>query len=476
MTSQYRFLPFFFERLDGHVLLTNDSGKFYFLDQKNFQRFINKELATNTELYFDLISNHFIYENNAIEIIKFLSTTVRTKKKHLYDFTSLHMLIVTQRCNQKCLYCHAASESQDAADIYDMDMATACKCVDIALLSPSKYIKFEFQGGEPLLNFDVIKHTVKYALSLASSYDKNLQFVICTNLTLLNQDHIDFIREYDVYLSTSLDGPKILHDQCRKFRDGSGTYDILTKKLETIQEIFGQNKISALLTITKSNLNHLQQVIDAYINAGLPSIFLRMMNPYGFAIDEWQTLAYSVNDFIAAYKNALEYIIKINQQGVYFPEEFASVLLKRILTPFPTGFVDLQSPSGAGISAVAYETNGDVYVADEGRMLAKRSKDRTFCIGNVVTETFNQIFCSEKLMNMVQQSTIEAIPGCGWCAYQPFCGSDPVKNYIQYRSFGLKNAHTDFCRKHKAIFNILFEYLNKSDDSVLDVFWSWVKN
>ena len=176
------------------------------------------------------------------------------------------------------------------------------------------------------------------------------------------------------------------------------------------------------------------------------------------------------------YKKALDYIIKINREGIFFPEEFATILLKRILTPFSTGFVDLQSPSGAGISAVAYETNGDVYVADEGRMLAKNSGDKTFCIGNVNHDNFNQIFCSDKLIEIARQSTIEAVPGCAWCAYQPYCGCDPVRNYIQFGTFGTTNSQTDFCHKHKALFDILFDYLYQEDDATMDVFWSWIEN
>jgi uncharacterized protein len=476
MINPYNFLPFMFRRLGKKFLLTNDVGNYCFVNDDQFNNFLNKTLQKDSNLYFDLISKNFIYNSDVEKVINSLSIAYKTKKKNLYDFTSLHMLVVTHRCNQKCSYCHATSESEDSGNRYDMDISTALKCVDMAFKSPSKHIKFEFQGGEPLLNFEVVKNVVEYANSLAAEFDKKLQFVICTNLTLINQNHLDFINENDVFLSTSLDGPKKIHDQCRKFRNGTGTYDVVIEKLRMVQDISGPDKVSALVTISTTNLNNFELVIDEYISAGLPSIFLRMLNPHGLAHNDWQALGYCVDDFIKNYKKSLDYIIKINREGIFFPEEFATILLRRILTPFATGFVDLQSPSGAGISAVAYETNGDVYVADEGRMLAKNSGDKTFCIGNVKQNNFNQVFCSDKLIEIARQSTIEAVPGCAWCAYQPYCGCDPIRNYIQFGTFGTTNSQTDFCHKHKSLFDIFFDHLHQEDDATMDVFWSWIEN
>jgi len=105
----------------------------------------------------------------------------------------------------------------------------------------------------------------------------------------------------------------------------------------------GRDKVSALMTITPYSISRLTEVIDEYVNCGLPSIFLRMINPYGYATDPPTNLNYSVEEFIVRYREALNYIIKLNLSGVHFPEEFATILLIKILTPFSTGFVDLQS-------------------------------------------------------------------------------------------------------------------------------------
>ena len=162
----YRFLPFRFNRLSKKVLLTNDIGEFHFLTESDFQNFIDKKWNIGESQIRNLKSKFFCYKENLPKIINSMAVRFRSKNKFLYDFTSLHMFVVTLRCNQKCDYCHASSVSMDAGSKFDMDRETAKSCVDIAFMSPSKNVKIEFQGGEPLLNFPIVQFIVEYTEEL----------------------------------------------------------------------------------------------------------------------------------------------------------------------------------------------------------------------------------------------------------------------------------------------------------------------
>ena len=111
------------------------------------------------------------------------------------------------------------------------------------------------------------------------------------------------------------------------------------------------------------------------LNSDLNNVFLRALNPYGNAIKNKESLDYSTEEFVAAYKDVLNYIIELNKSGTNFIECYTTLFLSRILTPFSTGFVDLQSPSGAGISGVIYNYDGKIYPADEARMLSRMGDD-----------------------------------------------------------------------------------------------------
>jgi His-Xaa-Ser system radical SAM maturase HxsB len=355
-----------------------------------------------------------------------------------------------------------------------MSRDTARAVVGMIFETPSPAVKIEFQGGEPLLNWAAVREVVEHAERMNRRHRKHLEFVVCTNLTLLDHEKLAFLRDHGVMISTSLDGPRDLHDLHRVTRDGSSGYDLFRDRLALVRQSGGIG-CSALLTITKDHLGRLRDVVDEYIDCGFEGIFLRSMNPYGRAGSAWEHFSYPVERFIDAYQDALEYILRLNQMGRRFVEYYAALLLTRILTPFSTGFVDLQSPSGAGISGMIYDFDGNVFPADEGRMLA-RMGDETFRLGNVHTDSYEEIFAGARLRELTAVSCLETLPGCAWCVYQPYCGADPIRNYVESRDTAGHRPTSDSCKKNKAIFEHLFGLIRGNDPDVMDVLWSWITN
>jgi len=111
-------------------------------------------------------------------------------------------------------------------------------------------------------------------------------------------------------------------------------------------------------------------------------MFVRELNPYGFAVKTNKSLGYSTEEFLTFYKKCLDYIIELNRSGICFSESSSAMVLSKILTPWPIGFVDLQSPTGSGFGVTLYNYDGDVYASDESRMLAETG-DTTFRLGKI---------------------------------------------------------------------------------------------
>ena len=289
----------------------------------------------------------------------------------------------------------------------------------------------------------------------------------------MDSEKLQFCKEHHIEISTSLDGPRTLHDLHRKARNGCSSYDFFIQKLEETRSVLGPDSCNALLTITKDHLPRLRETIDEYRKRGFNNVFLRAINPYGYAVENKGLVGYPIEEFITAYKDALEYIISLNKMGEVFVESYAALLLQRILTPYPTGFVDLQSPSGAGISGVIYDYNGDVYPADEGRMLA-RMGDRRFLMGNVLHDSYDTLFNGKLIRELVRESCVEVMPACATCAYQIYCGADPIRYYVECGDIAGRRPESGFCKKNMAIFDYLFELLENADDETIDIFWSWI--
>ena len=470
--SDYIILPFNFKRNSYGNLLVNQAGEHITLSDKDFMEFCNKSMENTHPVYCKLKSRQFLTTEKELDLSEeLLAAKLRTRKAFISDFTSLHMIVITLRCNCSCKYCHASSVDISQEE-YDMDWKTAQKTIEMIFQTPSQDIKIEYQGGEPLLNWDILKESILYAEFLNTLAKKNLNFVICTNLLNIADEQIMFLKKHNVEISSSLDGNKELHDCNRISRIYQSSYDEFIKNLSRIRKHIGQNACSPLVTITKSNINRLREVIDCYISLGFKNIFLRALNPYGNAVINKENLSYTNEEFIAAYKDALNYIIELNKRGIEFTECYTALFLSRILTPYSTGFVDLQSPSGAGISGVIYNYNGDVYPADEARMLA-RMGDEYFKLGNVKKNNYKEIFNGQIIRNIVKSSCVETMPVCSECVYQQYCGADVIRNYLETKDLTGSRLTGSFCRKNKAILDYIFELLNSDDEQIHDIFWSW---
>src|ERR1700733_551411 len=152
----YRLLPFRFLRLGtGKELLVNEAGEFVIAPNGTAQTLIRKQLARGSDLYSTLRAKQFITDESSSPLLDQLATKYRTKHNFIYGSTKLHIFVVTLRCDHSCHYCQVSRQTADKKS-FDMDLETAEKSVDLMMSSPASNITLEFQGGEPLLAFDVI--------------------------------------------------------------------------------------------------------------------------------------------------------------------------------------------------------------------------------------------------------------------------------------------------------------------------------
>lgn len=206
----YSLLPFRFIKLDERrYVAVNEVGEWQVLSRDDLELVVRKRLPRQMPLYYALKAAHFIEDGDSEIAPDLLTLKVRSKRERIANFTSLHMFVVTLRCNHSCQYCQVSRQSEDRS-AYDMTVPMADKALDFTFQSPSPGIKIEFQGGEPLLNFDLIKYIVLEAKRRNITEQRDLVFVIATNLSFLTDEILNFCREHTIQISTSLDGPQHL--------------------------------------------------------------------------------------------------------------------------------------------------------------------------------------------------------------------------------------------------------------------------
>jgi len=471
--ATYHLLPFRFMRWrDGRVLLVNDVGEFHFIAAGELAPLIHHQVPRTSPLYLDLLAKHMIADGGLSTAVDLVATKYRTKKSFLAGFTGLHMFVVTLRCDHTCKYCQVSRVSEDK-EAFDMSRETAMQSVDLMFRSPSPDLKVEFQGGEPLLNLDIIRLIIEYTKKINRGEDRNLEFVVATNLSKLDRAAIDLFKEHDVLISTSLDGPAHVHDGNRPNRKRD-SHEQTVQNILIAREALGHDRVAALMTTTGLSLESPREIVREYVRLGFESIFLRSVSPYGFAITSGQSRSYDAQGFVEFFKEALDEIIEANREGAEIIEVYSQILLTKILTPFATGYVDLQSPAGTGIGGVVYNYDGGVYASDESRMLAEMGVD-AFNLGNVLEDTYQEIFGGPTLEALINGSVLETLPGCSDCAFSPYCGADPVRHYATHGDIYGHRPTSDFCSRNMGIIEHLFDLLNGEDPFVCDLLqgWAW---
>ena len=459
---------FNFKEFRNGYLITNDLGEYQYLSPQQFQCFLKEDFTDLPELKKELEEKGFVYYDSALNFSWRVRYRIQRNKSYIFKSTQLHIFVVTTACNHNCVYCQAQNGYNVPNGL--MSRETALKAVETALSSPGNSIDFEFQGGEPLINFDVIRFIVEYTESRKA--DKKVNYSIVTNLTLLTDEMEEFILEHKIGLSTSLDGDHFLHNNNRPLRSGKDAYDLITQRIIKLKN---KGIVSgALLTVTKSTLTRHKEIVDAYVACGLHTISLRPLTPLGCADKNWSSIGYNPEEFISFYCKALDYIIEINKSGYRLSESMARIFLIKILDHEGLNYMELRSPCGAAIGQIAYYYDGEVYTCDEGRMLAEMGNP-IFRLGSLESDDYNALMEAGACRNTCSASILEAVPSCSDCIYQPYCGTCPVVTYALEQDLYEKMPGGYRCRINQGILDKLFSIIIEDDNELMKIIYSWIE-
>ena len=176
------------------------------------------------------------------------------KRKTVVKALCLH---IAHDCNLACQYCFADEGSYNGHPRELMSYEVGKKALDFLIENSGNRVNLEvdFFGGEPLMNFDVVKKLVEYGRSREKEAGKNFRFTLTTNGVLLNDEIIDFCNKEISNVVLSLDGRKEIHDLMRPTRNGKGSYDVIIDKFKNFVEKRGDKSYYVRGTFTRNNLD-----------------------------------------------------------------------------------------------------------------------------------------------------------------------------------------------------------------------------
>ena len=171
-------------------------------------------------------------------------------------------LHVAHDCNLRCAYCFADEGAyHNRREL--MSAETGKRAMDFLIRHSGKRrnLEVDFFGGEPLMNFGVVKEVVAYAREQEKLHDKNFRFTLTTNGVLLNDEIMEFCNKEMGNVVLSVDGRKEVHDYMRPFRKGAGSYDLIMPKFQKFAESRNQDKYYVRGTFTHHNLDFSKDVL-----------------------------------------------------------------------------------------------------------------------------------------------------------------------------------------------------------------------
>lgn len=175
------------------------------------------------------------------------------------------VLCITERCNLNCGYCYVENSTRK------MSWKTARRAMDIVLSQQQVNPIIAFFGGEPLLEWSLIKKVVSYA----QKYKKNIQFDIATNMTLLNEEIVDYFKRFNFSPTLSFDGIKQANDKKRIFRNGRGSFEIIDNKLGLFRDF--PHHFQIRITLTPENIAYLCDSVKYILEKELSAARINIM-------------------------------------------------------------------------------------------------------------------------------------------------------------------------------------------------------
>ena len=182
----------------------------------------------------------------------------KEKRQTVVKALCLH---IAHDCNLACKYCFA-EEGEYHGRRALMSFEVGKKALDFLVANSGNRVNLEvdFFGGEPLMNFDVVKQIVEYGRSLEKPNNKKFRFTLTTNGVLLNDEVMEFVNKEMSNVVLSLDGRKEVNDRMRPFRTGKGSYDLIVPKFQKLAESRNQTNYYIRGTFTRNNLDFSEDV------------------------------------------------------------------------------------------------------------------------------------------------------------------------------------------------------------------------
>lgn len=322
-------------------------------------------------------------------------------------------LNVSHNCNLACAYCFAEGGTyNDERKTMSYETAKAAIDMLVKMSGSRRNLEVDFFGGEPMLDFDVVKKTVLYARSIEKARGKNFRFTITTNAYRLNDDDIDFFNEQMYNVVISIDGRKEVHDRVRKTVGGKDSFDdVIKNALRFKERRKGQYYVRG--TFTRYNLDFCSDVLFlndlGFDQLSIEPVVLKSDSPLAIRDED-------IPRIIAEYDKLAEQYIERRKTDKWF--NFFHFMID--IDNAPCAVKRLKG-CGAGGEYVAVAPDGTVYPCHQFDGIKETA------LGNVFDGVSN-----EELRRRFYNCSVPTKPECSECWAKYYCSGGCMANSYKF--------------------------------------------
>lgn len=384
-------------------------------------RYDRTEIEETYAALYELYENGLLYSPDDYEQFAGLMTKAPVKSM---------CINISHDCNLRCEYCFAAKGDFGQGRCL-MPLETAKKAIDfiIANSGTRRNLEVDFFGGEPLMNFDVVRQTVEYARSIEKKFNKNFRFTITTNGLLLDDEKIDYINREMNNAVLSLDGRKEVNDRLRVTPNGKGCYDIIVPKYQKLVAGRGDKDYYIRGTFTKYNLDFTEDVLH-FRELGFDQLSIE-------PVVSDPKLDYSIKyedlpRVFEEYERLAQTIIRSRKKGDYY--NFFHFMID--LNQGPCAIKRLRG-CGCGNEYVAVTPQGDIYPCHQF------VGNEDYKMGNLHDGTFNL-----EMKEDFAKANVYSKENCKNCWAKFYCSGGCNANNFQYEG-DIRKSHKTSCELEK---------------------------
>ncbi len=404
---------FKFEKDGYQIVLDINSGSIHVVDPLIYQ-LIDDYPNPEEEKLIDRYKDHPEYDEQIVKLgLKEINQLIEKnllfseKPKKPYQFNHVVKALclhIAHDCNIRCEYCFAA-QGNFKGDNLLMNNEVGEKAIDFLIKNSGnrRNLEVDFFGGEPLLNFDVVKHLVFYGKEKAKFHHKNLRFTITTNGTLLNEENRKFINEHMANVVLSIDGTKETNDRMRYYANKKGTYEDILPKLQLMVEERGEKDYYLRGTFTKYNVDFAKDVLHfsdlGFKNLSIEPVVADKTEQYALTEEDLPKIFEEYDKLEEAYFQRLNTDKTFEFFHFKFNLESNPCQEKRALG------------CGAGVEYLSVTPEGDFYPCHQF------AGDPNFKMGNVIKgQELDQNICS-----VFKNANVEKKAECSKCWAKYYC-------------------------------------------------------